>query len=372
MVLLISFGSLGYLYREYRIVVDLRSKLVLDKQLVESELAKVSAELEELKNDDQLLINQDLKSQISNIERVYAEASSLFNRRADLVVQVGRISKVDTELAKFLKFLGEKKWSEAESQAKVVNEEIEKIIIANTPKVSTPAISTATLSNELPGEGYSRQKVSTEVGEFVISMVSATGARVVVETASDSDCSDNCPTKSLAEHVSASGGFAGINGSYFCPPDYAQCQGKDNTFDTLAVNGRTKAVLNRDNNVYSVVPLVVSNGGSLSFYDQTLQWGINQSGGGALANYPRLLRDGSIATSDNSGKGLRGFIGQRGNTIVIGHVHSASFSDTAHVLKTLGIENALNLDGGGSAALWSGGYRVGPGRSLPTAIVLVR
>ena len=138
------------------------------------------------------------------------------------------------------------------------------------------------------------------------------------------------------------------------------------------MNGRTKVVLNRDNNVYSVVPFMVSNGNQLSFYDQTLQWGINQGGGGALANFPRLLRDDSIATNDNSGKGLRGFIGQRGSTIVIGHVHSASFADTAHVLKTLGLENALNLDGGGSAALWASGYIVGPGRSLPTAIVLVR
>lgn len=369
---LVILTAFGYLYREYRVVADIQSKLLLDKQLVETELEKVSLELASLKNEDQRLINQELQAEIENIERVYAEASSLFNRRADLIVTLGRVSAVDKEMAVFLKLLGEKKWDEADAQASRVSEEIEKVVLANTPKVTSPAITTATPSNELPGEGYSRQRVSTEVGEFVISMVSATGARVVVETASDSDCSDNCPTKSLAEHVSASGGFAGINGSYFCPPDYSQCQGKVNTFDTLAVNGRTKAVLNRENNVYSVVPLVVSNGSSLSFYDQTLQWGINQGGGGALANYPRLIRDGNITTTDNSSKGLRGFIGQRGSTIVIGHVHSASFSDTAHVLKTLGIENALNLDGGGSAALWAAGYRVGPGRSLPTAIVLVR
>lgn len=369
---LVILTAFGYLYREYRVVADIQSKLLLDKQLVETELEKVSLELASLKNEDQRLINQELQAEIESIERVYAEASSLFNRRADLIVTLGRVSAVDKEMAVFLKLLGEKKWDEADAQASRVSEEIEKVMLANTPKVTSPAITTATPSNELPGEGYSRQRVSTEVGEFVISMVSATGARVVVETASDSDCSDNCPTKSLAEHVSASGGFAGINGSYFCPPDYSQCQGKVNTFDTLAVNGRTKAVLNRENNVYSVVPLVVSNGSSLSFYDQTLQWGINQGGGGALANYPRLIRDGNITTTDNSSKGLRGFIGQRGSTIVIGHVHSASFSDTAHVLKTLGIENALNLDGGGSAALWAAGYRVGPGRSLPTAIVLVR
>jgi len=139
------------------------------------------------------------------------------------------------------------------------------------------------------------------------------------------------------------------------------------------VSGRTKAVLNRANNVYSTIPLVAAYGTSLSFYDQTLQWGVDTSSGGALANYPRLLRDGSIATDDNSSKGMRGFIGVKDGGIVIGHVYSASYADTAEVLRTLGLQNALNLDGGGSSALWyEGAYRVGPGRSLPTAIVLVR
>jgi hypothetical protein len=227
-------------------------------------------------------------------------------------------------------------------------------------------------NNFLPGSGYTRQKVSTSRGEFVISMVIAPGARVVIETAGDSDCSDNCPTKSLAEHVAASGGFAGINGSYFCPPDYPKCQGKVNTFDTLAVNGRTKAVLNRANNVYSTVPLVAAYGSRLSFYDQTVQWGADTSSGGGLANYPRLLRDGAVATTEENGKGTRGFIASREDTTVIGHVYSASFADTAEVLKTLGLQNAMNLDGGGSTALWYGGYKAGPGRSLPTAIVLVK
>ena len=53
-------------------------------------------------------------------------------------------------------------------------------------------------------------------------------------------------------------------------------------------------------------------------------------------------------------------------------MYAASFADTAEVLKTLGLENAMNLDGGGSSALWFGGYKIGPGRSLPTAIVLVK
>ncbi len=341
---------------------------------VVAELTDVAKQYETLKADDQVKKNEALSEVITNIQKTYEDGAKLFEDRADLVITAGKVATVDKELAKFLSLLGDQKWVEANEQVKKVRTEIDKIIVANTPR--TTALQSggqAKVDNTLPGSGYSRQKVTTGRGEFVISMISAPGARVIVETASDSDCSDNCPTKTLAEHVAASGGFAGINGAYFCPPDYPKCQGKVNSFDTLAVNGRNKAVLNRANNVYSVVPLMAAYGNNLSFYDQTVQWGVDTSSTGALANHPRLVRDGSNATGDNGSKGTRGFIGKKDSTIVIGHVYAASLQDTAEVLVTLGIQNALNLDGGGSSALYyEGSYKAGPGRGLPTAIVLAR
>jgi hypothetical protein len=364
-------GGLSWFSWQQATAENLLVAQVVEKESTVSELSSLAAEYEKLKNDDQVLKNASLSAQIESIGTTYKEGAKLFEDRADLVVTVGKVSSVDKELAKFLSLLSQRKWEEAKDQATKVRAEIDKIIAANVPKV--PAVANVPASNTAPGSGYARQKVSTERGEFVVSLVVAPGARAIVETAGDSDCSDNCPTKSLAEHVAASGGFAGINGAYFCPPDYPQCQGKVNSFDTLAVNGRTKAVLNRANNVYSTVPLVAVYGTNLSFYDQTVQWGVDTSSGGALANYPRLLRDGNVATEQENGKGTRGFIGVKDGAIVIGHVFAASFTDTALVLKTLGLQNAMNLDGGGSSALWAdGGYKVGPGRSLPTAIVLVR
>lgn len=343
-----------------------------DTQQVIAQLNKVARDYEALKNDDQVVKNQQLAAEIEQIEQTFSDGALLFERRADLPAQagVGANKKLDIELAKFLGYLGERKWTEAKALIVEINKLIDKIIADAVPKVSAP---TATSSNSLPGSGYSRQKVATSRGEFVVAMVVAPGARVMIETASDSDCADNCPTKTLAEHIAAAGGFAGINGAYFCPPDYPRCQGKVNSFDTLAVNGRTKAVLNRANNVYSTVPLVAAYGSNLSFYDQTVQWGVDTSSTGALANFPRLLRDGSVATGDEGSRGMRGFIGTKDGAIVIGHVYSASLVDTAEVLKTLGLQNAINLDGGGSSALWyEGGYKVGPGRGLPTAVVLAR
>lgn len=364
-------GGLGWFAYDQFAVSRVMIAQVNDTQTRVDELTTLAQEYEKLKADNQVVKNVELTKEINNIQKTYEEGAKLFEDRADLAVTVGKISSVDIALAKFLRLLGNKDWSGANEQAKKIRAEIDKILIANTPKI--PTVANAPASNTLPGSGYTRQKVSTSKGDFVVSMVVAPGARAVIETASDSDCTNNCPTKSLAEHVAASSGFAGINGAYFCPPDYPQCQDKVNSYDTLAVNGRTKAVINRANNVYSTVPLVAAYGTSLTFYDQTVQWGADGSGGGGLANYPRLLRDGSIATEQENGKGTRGFIGTKDGAIVIGHVFAASYADTAVVLQTLGLQNALNLDGGGSSALWSdGGYKVGPGRSLPTAIVLVR
>ena len=372
-VIAIVGGLSWFAYDQYVVERALVAQ-VEDSNKTVSELVQVATEYETLKADDQVVKNASLSAEIENIHKTYLEGAKLFEDRADLAITAGKVAAVDKELAKFLSLLSNKKWEEAQEQTKKVRAEIDKIVVASIPKVANlPAQAGAPASNTAPGSGYARQKVSTGRGEFVVSMVVAPGARAVIETAGDSDCSDNCPTKSLAEHVAASGGFAGINGAYFCPPDYAQCQGKVNSFDTLAVNGRSKAVINRANNVYSTVPLVAAYGTSLSFYDQTVQWGADGSGGGGLANYPRLLRDGNVATEQENGKGTRGFIGVKDGAIVIGHIYGASFADAAETLKTLGLQNALNLDGGGSSALWAdGGYKVGPGRSLPTAIVLMR
>ena len=60
------------------------------------------------------------------------------------------------------------------------------------------------------------------------------------------------------------------------------------------------------------------------------------------------------------------------NTIYIGAVHNATVAESARVLKALGMNNALNLDDGGSTSLWSGGDKVGPGRNIANAILFVR
>ena len=72
-------------------------------------------------------------------------------------------------------------------------------------------------------------------------------------------------------------------------------------------------------------------------------------------------------------RGPKGFIGIGGSNIYLGIVYNATVPEAAYAVKALGVKDALNIDGGGSSAMYIGGkYIVGPGRSLPNAIVVVK
>ena len=177
--------------------------------------------------------------------------------------------------------------------------------------------------------------------------------------------------------MSRSGGFAGINGPYFCPAEYPSCVGKTNSFDTLLMN-KKKTYFNSDNNVYSTVPAVIFSGNSARFVGQSLEWGRDTGVDSVIAAQPLLLSNGDIRFGGDGdpkkgGRGARSFIGSKDNTVYIGVVRGATVAEVAYVLKAMGLKQALNLDSGGSTALYSNGkYLAGPGRNTPFGIVLVR
>jgi len=336
-------------------------------------LDSTRGELAELKSQDQYVVNQELKAQIEQTGKAFGGMGDLLELKSDYEQQKIELGALNDKFVEIFRKLSELKYDEAGSLAAEVKGEMEKKLAEAVAEVNISVAAPA--SNELPGGGYSRQVVTTDRGQFTVAMVVAEGAQVVVDTAADDNCANNCPTLPLGEFVARNGGFAGINGGYFCPADYAGCAGKVNSFDTMVMRTRDKKVFNRDNNVYSTVPLVAMNGASVNFYGRTLDWGVG-SGTGAVANYPMLVSGGQDVVNEGAldakaaARGPRGFIGNRGGKVIIGHVLSATIGEAAKTLATLGVETALNLDGGGSAALWSGGYKVGPGRSLPVAIVL--
>ncbi|OGH17513.1 MAG: hypothetical protein A3C97_01830 [Candidatus Levybacteria bacterium RIFCSPHIGHO2_02_FULL_37_11] len=366
-ILITLAGSIYYLNFSQNKIKDLGNKNAsLDKQL-----KTIDSKLAELKNQDQYKVNEGLKKDIKNIETTYKESLSSYERLLDLRVQKAKTADLENQFAKVLNYLSSLNYSSASADLKLLSENIKKVEDSLT-QTETAQIANVTVNNSAPGSGFSQQKVSTDRGEFLVSIVAAdlNSTRVLVDTASDGDCRDNCPTLPLATYVSRSGGFAGINGSYFCPPDYPSCAGKVNSFDTLLMN-KNKVYFNSGNNVYSSVPLVYFTGNTMGVRGRSSDWG-RDTGVDSVIAMQILLVSGGNPTSAGGGKAARTFIGNKGSMVYIGIVYGASFSDAGVVLKTLGIDNALGLDQGGSTALWYGGYKAGPGRNLPNAIVFVR
>ncbi len=343
---------------------------------------KINNDLKVLKSEDQFVKNKTLEENIKNIEKTYSESVKVYENIINLRDQKRNTTEYEKLLTVALSELSKRNYSSASSTLTQINKSIEadNAKLAAQKAVTSAVGNTANVAvnNTAPGSGYGRQKVKTDFGEFIVDIVAADlgSTRVVVDTASDSDCRDNCPVLSLSDYVGRNGAFAGINGSYFCPASYPSCAGKTNSFDTLLMN-KNKHYFNSDNNVYSTVPAAIFQGGSVRFVGQSLQWGRDTGVDGVIANQPLLVLDGNVVFGGDgevkrAGAGSRSFVGSTGSTVYIGVVHGVNAAQMARVLKTMGVQNALNLDSGGSTALWSGGYKVGPGRAIPNAVLFIR
>ena len=381
-LLLLCLMGIGlYFYKsETMSLRNLIAKLTQEKDKNIEDLNTIAKELEDLKNQDQNKRNESLQEEIKNIQKTYDQAVSVYENLVDLKEghPEAKISKdLDKLFTESLVLLSKRNYSEASTKladlAGKIKDEQSKITASFTIPQNLPQ------TNAPPGSGYSRQSVNVEgIGNFMVSIIAAdlSSTKVVVDTASDSDCSNNCPTLSLATSISRNGGFAGVNGSYFCPASYPTCAGKTNSFDLLAMN-KNKTYFNSGNNVYSTNPAVIFGNGYVRFVTAASQWGRDTGVDAVLSNYPLLVFNTNVnfGGDDDPKKGSRGgrsFVANKGTTVYIGVVHSATVAESARVLKTMGMENALNLDDGGSTALWFGGYKVGPGRDLANTIVFVK
>jgi len=372
---LLSFGIYNNLTFDNKNLSSKIQAVTNQKESNESQLDKIKNELEDLKSQDQYLINKKLEADIKAIETTYELAVGAYEKLLDLKEVSKKTDKFDDGFADILTLLSERNYSSAEADLNLFNtqvtEEKNKIIASFIIPANVPA------NNTPPSSGYSRQVVVTDLGEFLVDIVTANlnSTRVIVDTASDGDCSDNCPVLPLAAYISRSGAYAGINGSYFCPASYPSCAGKVNTFDTLAMN-KNKVYFNSANNVYSSVPAVIFTGNTARFVGASSEWGRDTGVDAVLANRPLLVSGGQSVFGGSSeakegAKGGRSFVGASGSTAYIGVVHNATVGESAKVLATMGMQYALNLDDGGSTALWSGGYKVGPGRDLPNVLLFV-
>ncbi len=237
---------------------------------------------------------------------------------------------------------------------------------------------------------FRSEKITTSRGAFDAEVVKLNKNRfdMVTDTGDTADCQNGCTTKSLADYVVENAATIGIHGTYFCPPDYAGCAGKTNTFLSPVYNSAAHVMLNAGSLRIHEGPILASaTDGRYFFFHRTNDFGSsvaafesanNATLNAALANYPSLVENGAVivesearlAETQPTVKSIRGGIGFDDRFVYLVVVHSATVTDLAYVMQALGATSALNLDGGGSAALWYGGtYAYGPGRLLPNAII---
>ncbi|MDD4466825.1 MAG: phosphodiester glycosidase family protein, partial [Patescibacteria group bacterium] len=199
-----------------------------------------------------------------------------------------------------------------------------------------------------------------------------------------------CAAKPLKAFLEAGQGFAAINGSYFCSND--DCGGFNSYFSPL-YESRWELMINRDK-------MSLPTTGPIAVIDNTNHWHYfkdvrdfvspenfqaitGQNVSAALSNQPRILENGknildaSKLTATQKIRSTRQALAYKdaprhrnqGNLYLIS-LSNATLEDLAAVLEKLHFDNALNLDGGGSAALiYENEFLVGPGRDIPNAIV---
>jgi hypothetical protein len=242
----------------------------------------------------------------------------------------------------------------------------------------------------LGSSGVDHQSFTLSIprGNFDVEVVTAGRAshKMITDTATTSDCEDNCPAKTLQSYIAENGADTGIHGTYFCPPDYAPCADKDYTFNSPVYNTAAEVMIQEDKLRFHNGPmLAVGTNGTFYYFHRTKDFGSSvqefedREGTelqAAIANYPSLVENGAVVVEsepiepNQELRGVRGGLGFNDDKAFLVIARSASVRDMGYIMEGLGADWALNLDGGGSAALYvNGGYTFGPGRLLPNAVV---
>ncbi|MCK9361296.1 phosphodiester glycosidase family protein [Patescibacteria group bacterium] len=263
------------------------------------------------------------------------------------------------------------------------------IVITDDYDKNAEITAAPTIDQNLPSTSKS-ERVTTSRGTFDAEIITLQKSRfdLLTDTGDTGDCSNNCTVKSLSEYVAENTATIGIHGTYFCPTEYPDCAGKTNTFHGPVYNNAARMLMNADDLPIHQGPMVATTkDGRYFYFHRTNEFGNSVSAfetahaatlSGALANYPSLVENGTIiveseerlAETNPTVKSIRGSLGFNDRFVYLVIVRNANVTDLAYVMLALGATSALNLDGGGSAALWyEGAYTFGPGRSLPNAIL---
>lgn len=381
MLTILSVISLFFVFRYYQ-EKNLSSKTLSEKEIL---IASLKTEVENLLKANEKVQSEDARKELKLINDTLEKYETVKEKTASYKKDGVGVGTIESQLPKAVDLIISKKYSEADSLLSKLDSDLESALKTKqtataSPPVYSPSPSTGSSTcSQVPTIGYCRMNIKASSGTFSVDIVAAqlSNTKVVTLTANSNNCTNNCPTKSLASFIGENGGFAGINGTYFCPPDYASCAGKVNSYDMPIYSTTLKKWLNQDKLPWFNRAMFAFAGSTPYFYQQTYQYGSLGGLTAAIANFPGLVYNGGkivgnyTLTSAQNTKGNRGGIATKGGTVYLVVARSASVSDLANIMIAMGVTHGLNLDGGGSSALYyNGSYKVGPGRSLPNAVIL--
>lgn len=276
---------------------------------------------------------------------------------------------------------------------------ISAVNISNRFLVQNDIISKNSFSGYLAASNYSystpygkyfSRRVRTPRGTFRVRFVTADlknpKVTIITDTATSKKCKNRCPIKPLTYFYKKNKAFAAINGTYYCPYDYAACRGKTGWYFWRVFNTRSRTMLNQSNGFTRFDPLIAFDINKKIYYfhhaldfkkvpDFETKYKIKLQAAisGTELVYKRKVTvpKSKLDKKQKYVKSSRGSFGIKGTTVYLAVASRATVIDMASIMKKLGVEYAINLDGGGTSALmFSGKYKVGPGRNHANSIIL--
>jgi exopolysaccharide biosynthesis protein len=233
---------------------------------------------------------------------------------------------------------------------------------------------------------YERKKVKTKLGEFVTDIVSADlsnpNLRIITDTADNHNCKTNCRARTVQSFIETNNAFAAMNGTYF-----DTSRAKLNYYFFPIFNSNSRKFINEDQLKYPTTgPLMVIDQNNKFYYfkssydfksvanfEKTYKVKIQA----AIGNKPRLIEDGlnylidwEVDKKQATVKTLRNAIAYKDNKLYFVVTQNSTVPDLAEVLTELGMQYAINIDGGYSTGLFYDGKMIaGPGRDVPNVIM---
>jgi len=246
---------------------------------------------------------------------------------------------------------------------------------------------------------YEHKTIATASGNFIVDIVEINLANPSLKIITDTI--KPWPSKvsslgafgaqSLGKFVLENNGLAGINGTYFCSS--SGCGAQNYYFYPVYDSGEEVLVNQSELKYWTTGPIMAWDENNKFYYFKDSRefvsvenfenvYGVKLQA--AIGNKPRLIEkkmnlliEWDIDEKQKNTKALRNAIAYKDNIsknglgiIYLVVARNATVPDLADIMKAIGVDYALNLDGGLSAALfYNDEYMIGPGRNVPNAIV---